>query len=111
MNPSNQDNTPSAFKAMSPGAGSRPPFSDSYRIPVVSPHTDERGVSAATLTPTAAPLPKVIKLDVGGFKFTSSRATLCSIPNSHLEAMFSGRHSMEELQTEDGTFFIDRDGT
>ena len=52
-----------------------------------------------------------VKLDVGGFKFTTSRATLCRFPGTFLEVMFSGRHKYPtEIDEEDGSYFIDRDG-
>ena len=52
-----------------------------------------------------------VKLDVGGFKFTTSRATLCRFPGMFLEVMFSGRHDYPtEIDEEDGSYFIDRDG-
>ena len=54
-------------------------------------------------------IPKIVKLNVGGQYFTTSRQTLTSDPNSMLAAMFSGRHKLET--TGDGSFFIDRDGT
>ena len=50
-----------------------------------------------------------VKVDVGGFKFTTTIATLCRIPESMLGAMFSGRHSLS--LNEEGYHFIDRDGT
>ncbi|GFR57677.1 BTB/POZ domain-containing protein KCTD10 [Elysia marginata] len=50
-----------------------------------------------------------IRLDVGGNVFTTSRLTLTRDADSMLAAMFSGRHQV--LQEEDGTVFIDRDGT
>jgi hypothetical protein len=52
--------------------------------------------------------PQVI-LNVGGQKFHTTTATLCNVPGSMLEAMFSGRHAMQA--SEDGSYFIDRDGT
>ena len=54
-------------------------------------------------------IPKIVKLNVGGQYFTTSRQTLTRDPNSMLAAMFSGRHKQET--TGDGSFFIDRDGT
>ena len=54
-------------------------------------------------------IPTIVKLNVGGQYFTTSRQTLTSDPNSMLAAMFSGRHKQET--TGDGSFFIDRDGT
>ena len=53
--------------------------------------------------------PSIVKLNVGGQHFTTSLQTLTRDPNSMLAAMFSGRHELGT--TEDGSFFIDRDGT
>ena len=50
-----------------------------------------------------------MKLNVGGKHFTTSLQTLATDPNSMLAAMFSSR--LEVQTTEDGSFFIDRDGT
>ena len=52
----------------------------------------------------------IVKLDVGGQHFTTTVQTLTKIPcNSMLAAMFSGKFEMQP--SEDGSFFIDRDGT
>ena len=53
--------------------------------------------------------PSIVKLNVGGQHFTTSLQTLTRDPNSMLAAMFPGRHKVQT--TEDGSFFIDRDGT
>ena len=53
--------------------------------------------------------PSIVKLNIGGQHFTTSLQTLKKDPNSMLAAMFSGRHELET--TEDGSYFIDRDGT
>ena len=50
-----------------------------------------------------------VKLNVGGHFFTTSRQTLTKDPNSMLAIMFSGKFDMKP--SEDGTMFIDRDGT
>ncbi|KAL9954733.1 hypothetical protein ACROYT_G042306 [Oculina patagonica] len=50
-----------------------------------------------------------INLDVGGHLFKTSVQTLTKDPNSMLAAMFSGRFEMKP--SEDGSYFIDRDGT
>ena len=50
-----------------------------------------------------------VKLNVGGHHFATSVQTLRKDPNSMLAAMFSGKFDMKP--SEDGTFFIDRDGT
>lgn len=61
---------------------------------------------------------KVIKLNIGGSKFTSSQSTLTKFPDSMLGAMFSGiavrgltcpgRYQLEK--DEEGAYFIDRSG-
>ena len=53
--------------------------------------------------------PSTVKLNVGGHYFTISLQTLTKDPNSMLAAMFSGKFEMKP--SEDGAFFIDRDGT
>ena len=50
-----------------------------------------------------------VKLDVGGQHFTTTVQTLTKDPNSMLAAMFCGKFEMKP--SEDGSFFIDRDGT
>ena len=50
-----------------------------------------------------------IKLDIGGHVYATSILTLTKDPQSMLAAMFSGRHSVKK--EEDGSYFIDRDGT
>ncbi|KAL9951604.1 hypothetical protein ACROYT_G044299 [Oculina patagonica] len=52
---------------------------------------------------------KVVKLNVGGHFFATSLETLTKDPGSMLHAMFSGR--FETKPSEDGSYFIDRDGT
>ena len=54
--------------------------------------------------------PRIV-LDVGGIHYSTSRTTLTKYPESMLGVMFSGRHDLETMQCEDGSFFIDRDGT
>eukprot|EP00601_Ochromonadales_sp_CCMP2298_P000715 CAMPEP_0173180230 /NCGR_PEP_ID=MMETSP1141-20130122/6586_1 /TAXON_ID=483371 /ORGANISM="non described non described, Strain CCMP2298" /LENGTH=269 /DNA_ID=CAMNT_0014103029 /DNA_START=24 /DNA_END=830 /DNA_ORIENTATION=- len=51
----------------------------------------------------------VVKLDVGGVRYTTSLTTLRRFPDSMIGCMFSGRHALSK--GEDGYFFIDRDGT
>ena len=63
----------------------------------------EREVSVVTWT-----MNDLIHLNVGGKRYTTTRATLMRYPESMLGAMFSG-----ELPTsvdEHGCYFIDRDG-
>ena len=50
-----------------------------------------------------------VKLDVGGQSFVTSVETLTSDPDSLLAKMFSGIHPIKQEQ--DGSYFIDRDGT
>jgi hypothetical protein len=53
--------------------------------------------------------PSIIRLSVGGVKFQTSLATLTSVPDSMLAAMFSGRHHIDK--DDKGRYFIDRDGS
>ena len=48
----------------------------------------------------------IVKLNVGGAIYTTSRATLTKYPNSMLAAMFSG--SLPTTQDEHGNYWIDR---
>lgn len=50
-----------------------------------------------------------IKLDIGGRRFTTSRTTLLTEPDSFLAAMLSGRYELIP-DPQDGSYFIDRDG-
>ena len=52
---------------------------------------------------------KVIKLNVGGQYFSTSKTTLVADKNSMLGIMFSGYH--EFSKSDDGSYFIDADGT
>lgn len=49
----------------------------------------------------------IIKLNVGGVVYTTTRTTLCQ-PGSWFESMFSGK--MKPSVQVDGAYFIDRDG-
>jgi len=50
---------------------------------------------------------EVLDLDIGGTTGVKvSKSLLCQVPNSALEAMFSGRHSLKKI---DGKIFVDRD--
>ena len=51
----------------------------------------------------------MIKLNVGGQYFTTSKTTLCAEKDSMLAIMFSGYHSLNK--SKDGSYFIDADGT
>ena len=51
---------------------------------------------------------KVITLNVGGTRYTTTLSTLTRYPDSMLGVMFSGRHDLP--QQEDGSYFIDKDG-
>ena len=52
---------------------------------------------------------KIIKLNVGGQYFTTSKTTLLADKNSMLGAMFSGYHKL--TKSGDDSYFIDADGT
>lgn len=49
----------------------------------------------------------IIKLNVGGKRFVTSRQTLTWIPDSFFQSLLSGR--IPSLKDEDGAIFIDRD--
>lgn len=52
------------------------------------------------------PLDDIVDINVGGKDdFSIRKSTLCHVPGSALEAMFSGRHS---LQKKNERIFIDR---
>ena len=54
-------------------------------------------------------IPPVINLNVGGNSFTTTKETLCRVPGSVLESMFSGRHPTP-AHMENGKYIIDRNG-
>ncbi len=56
----------------------------------------------------AASSSKIVKLNVGGHHFTTTRATLTSHPDSVLAKMFSDPNPA--MMDEEGRYFIDRDG-
>ena len=58
----------------------------------------------------AQPTDAIVRLNVGGKKYSTTRSTLCSVPNSMLARMFSGSVVPTKLLDDDGCFFIDRDG-
>ena len=58
---------------------------------------------------TVPTLPRVISLNVGGYKFVTTLSTLTKDSNSMLAAMFSGRHHLDT--DSEGRYFIDRDGS
>lgn len=51
----------------------------------------------------------IVKVNVGGTKFTTSLTTLRRFPDTMIGAMYSGRHEL--VQDDEGYHFIDRDGT
>jgi len=51
----------------------------------------------------------IIKINVGGTKFSTTQSSLIQYPSSMLAAMFSGRHNL--VMDEEGSVFIDRDGS
>ncbi|KAG9272562.1 BTB/POZ domain-containing protein KCTD8 [Astyanax mexicanus] len=56
------------------------------------------------------PFPEVIELNVGGQVYVTKRATLLSVPDTPLHAMFARRAPRELPRDSRGRFFIDRDG-
>lgn len=52
----------------------------------------------------------IIYLDVGGFKFVTSREILSSVPGSYFHSLVSGRHPVPAQCNKDGHWFLDRNG-
>eukprot|EP00005_Dracoamoeba_jomungandri_P010023 CAMPEP_0174265634 /NCGR_PEP_ID=MMETSP0439-20130205/27260_1 /TAXON_ID=0 /ORGANISM="Stereomyxa ramosa, Strain Chinc5" /LENGTH=739 /DNA_ID=CAMNT_0015352191 /DNA_START=14 /DNA_END=2230 /DNA_ORIENTATION=+ len=50
----------------------------------------------------------IIKLNMGGKKFVTTKGTLTRVPNSYFSVMLSGK--FPALKDDEGAFFIDRDG-
>lgn len=50
----------------------------------------------------------MIRVNIGGVQYLTSKATLCADSNSILTTMFSGYHKVKKL--EDGSYFIDANG-
>ena len=72
-------------------------------------HEEQESIDAMSKKLDQVHFKSTVKLNVGGQHFTTSVQTLTKDPNSMLAAMFSGRFDMKP--SEDGSFFIDRDGT
>lgn len=51
---------------------------------------------------------RIVKLNIGGFKYSTTRATLLSIQNSYFAALLEER--IPTAKDEKGAYFIDRDG-
>lgn len=62
----------------------------------------------APATQPLANKPSIVKLNVGGSRYTVGLATLTCAESSYFDILFSGRWSSQ--LTEDGEVFIDRDG-
>ena len=65
--------------------------------------------SEATLTGKSSD-EAIVTLDVVGHQFTTTKDTLCRIPGTTFEGMFSGRHDNPARRKNDGSYVIDRDG-
>ena len=72
-------------------------------------HEEQESIDAMSKKLDRVHFKSTVKLNVGGQHFTTSVQTLTKETNSMLAAMFSGRFDMKP--SEDGSFFIDRDGT
>ena len=72
-------------------------------------HEEQKSIDAMSKKLDQVHFLSTVKLNVGGQHFTTSVQTLTNYPNSMPAAMFSGRFDMKP--SEDGSFFIDRDGT
>eukprot|EP00112_Aurelia_sp_Birch-Aquarium-sp1_P025512 Seg851.3 transcript_id=Seg851.3/GoldUCD/mRNA.D3Y31 product="BTB/POZ domain-containing protein KCTD14" protein_id=Seg851.3/GoldUCD/D3Y31 len=72
-------------------------------------HFEEIERKAVQIYQTLQKSDEVVKLNVGGIVFQTSHRTLRKEPESMLAMMFS--ESFDFKQCEDGTYFIDRDGS
>lgn len=50
----------------------------------------------------------LVKLNVGGVRYTTSLSTLIAVPDSFFASLFSG--DWQSAKTADGDVFVDRDG-
>lgn len=50
----------------------------------------------------------LVKLNVGGVKYTTSLSTLAAVPDSFFASLFSG--DWQSAKTAEGDVFVDRDG-
>ena len=71
-------------------------------------HQEQEAIDAMSKKIEHVHFSSTINLNIGGRRFTTSLQTLNKDPNSMLAAMFSGK--FEVKPSEDGAFFIDRDG-
>lgn len=56
----------------------------------------------------ATPDVRIVRLNIGGYKYATTRATLLTIPNSYFAALLDER--VPTAKDEKGAYFIDRDG-
>eukprot|EP01111_Echinosteliopsis_oligospora_P012614 TRINITY_DN4342_c0_g1_i4.p1 TRINITY_DN4342_c0_g1~~TRINITY_DN4342_c0_g1_i4.p1 ORF type:complete len:379 (+),score=106.28 TRINITY_DN4342_c0_g1_i4:73-1137(+) len=93
---------------------------ESISTPLLSPPLSTPPLPSLSTTPPLSapssslepPIPpiseKQIRIDVGGYKFSTTLTTLTADPDSMLAAMFSGR--FPTIKNPEGYIFIDRDG-
>eukprot|EP00730_Choanoeca_flexa_P019302 TRINITY_DN9422_c0_g1_i1.p1 TRINITY_DN9422_c0_g1~~TRINITY_DN9422_c0_g1_i1.p1 ORF type:complete len:573 (+),score=120.47 TRINITY_DN9422_c0_g1_i1:162-1880(+) len=74
-----------------------------------APCAGSKPVSTAAPTTSKKPqsrLPEVVRINVGGRIFTTTRATLCRVPGSYLARIFTGK--AEAIHDSAGMVFVDR---
>lgn len=74
--------------------------------------TNSSSTNTTTTTTTTSSKPsqqQLIKLNIGGFKYTTSHSTLCSVSNFFSNLIGNPQHFKPVLD-EEGAYFIDRDG-
>lgn len=52
---------------------------------------------------------EIIKLDIGGYIYKTTKTTLTKYKNTYFSGLFSGKYKI--IEQEDGSIFIDRDGS
>ena len=65
---------------------------------------DSNETTTTTATMATKRSDQIIKLNVGGEKFTTSRSTMTNVPNNFFESMFSGRFG--DIGSEEEVFIL-----
>jgi len=83
-------------------------LSSQYQLELLEKKTMSLEQEIQTMSERKVQVPEIVKLNVGGTKFTTTSNTLVALKGTFLEVMFSGRFTIET--DEEGHVFIDRSG-